>query len=98
MNSCTSTAPTSDLHALDVYDWNVYQRAHDAVLKENDSYVPICDGVCPTRRLSDLVRWGWSAYPARCATSSGATPLESSSTARSARRICRIRPRVTPVA
>ena len=38
-------------------------RASQAVLNENDSYPPradaaIWDGVRPTKRLSDLVRWG----------------------------------------
>ncbi len=38
-------------------------RASEAVLNENDSYPPradvaIWDGVRPTKRLSDLVRWG----------------------------------------
>ncbi len=38
-------------------------RASEAVLNKNDSYPPrvgaaIWDGVRPTKRLSDLVRWG----------------------------------------
>jgi hypothetical protein len=37
--------------------------AGTAVLNAGDNYppgadLPICDGVCPTKRLSDLVRWG----------------------------------------
>jgi hypothetical protein len=56
------------------------------------------DGVCPTKRLSDRVRWGWSAYPARRAASGADIPRASSSTALSACRICLMAPRVSPVA
>src|SRR5262249_34524629 len=89
MNSCTSTAPTSDLlrsgcvgllHAvpvpvrprrgreLELDVCQVWTGASQAVLNKNDGYPPraevaIWDGVRPTKRLSDLVRWGWSAYP-----------------------------------
>jgi hypothetical protein len=43
----------------------VLARTPDGVLNKNDTHRPqgqgaICDGVCPTKRLSERVRCGWS--------------------------------------
>ena len=60
MNPRTSTAPGA---APDFDVRQVWTGASQAVLNENDSYPPrvdaaTWDGVRPTKRVSDLVRWG----------------------------------------